>query len=93
MQQVYGDTKPVEDVVAMLKQFRSSSVPRDQEVFACMIHNLFDEYRFFPRYPDRVGASNSAEAAGQGCACMERAARRVHVRGGQELQGFVCEQL
>jgi CCR4-NOT transcription complex subunit 1 len=26
---------------------------REQEVFACMIHNLFDEYRFFPRYPER----------------------------------------
>lgn len=22
-------------------------------MFACMIHNLFDEYRFFPRYPER----------------------------------------
>ena len=31
----------------------SWAVQREQEVFACMIHNLFDEYRFFPRYPER----------------------------------------
>lgn len=26
---------------------------REQEIFACMIQSLFDEYRFFPRYPER----------------------------------------
>lgn len=26
---------------------------RDQEVFACMIQSLLDEYRFFPRYPEK----------------------------------------
>jgi CCR4-NOT transcription complex subunit 1 len=41
-------------VVQMLKQFKSSPSAREREVFACMIHNLFDEYRFFPRYPDKV---------------------------------------
>lgn len=24
-----------------------------QEVFACMLRNLFEEYRFFPQYPDK----------------------------------------
>jgi CCR4-NOT transcription complex subunit 1 len=41
-------------VIQMLKQFKNSTNTREQEVFACMIHNLFDEYRFFPRYPDKV---------------------------------------
>ncbi len=72
MQQVYGDTKPVEDVVAMLKEFRASSVSRDQEVFACMIHNLFDEYRFFPRYPDKVSAGCCAWGGMRG-ACVHGA--------------------
>lgn len=24
-----------------------------QDVFNCMIRNLFEEYRFFPQYPDK----------------------------------------
>ena len=24
-----------------------------QDVFACMLRNLFEEYRFFPEYPER----------------------------------------
>jgi hypothetical protein len=54
-QQVYRGVRSVEDVVTMLQTFRSSPVPREQEVFACMLHNLFDEYKFFSRYPDKVG--------------------------------------
>ena len=27
--------------------------PLFQEVFACMLRNLFEEYRFFPQYPDK----------------------------------------
>ncbi len=26
---------------------------REQKIFSCMIHNLFDEYRFFQKYPDK----------------------------------------
>eukprot|EP00798_Chlamydomonas_sp_ICE-L_P003954 gene3954-14033_t len=52
-QKIYSEQKPIEEVVQMLKQFKSSQSAREQEVFACMIHNLFDEYRFFPRYPDK----------------------------------------
>ena len=25
----------------------------EEAIFSCMIHNLFDEYHFFPRYPAR----------------------------------------
>lgn len=53
-QKIYSEARPIEEVVAMLKAFKASPNPREQEVFACMIHNLFDEYRFFPRYPDKV---------------------------------------
>ncbi len=37
----------------LLRGFQSSTVPREQEVFACMVHSLFDEYRFFQNYPDK----------------------------------------
>jgi len=52
-QKIYSEARPLEDVVGMLRGFKVSANPREQEVFACMIHNLFDEYRFFPRYPDK----------------------------------------
>ena len=31
---------------------RISKDSRDQSFFACLIHNLFDEYRFFAKYPE-----------------------------------------
>ena len=37
----------------MLKQFKNSDKPQEREIFTCMIHNLFDEYRFFHKYPDK----------------------------------------
>ena len=37
----------------MLKRFKSSESQREQEIFACMIHNLFDEYQFFHKYPEK----------------------------------------
>lgn len=52
-QKIYSEQKPVEEVVHKMKQFKSSQSSRDQEVFACMIHNLFDEYRFYVQYPDK----------------------------------------
>ena len=52
-QRIYTSEIQIEAVVEMLKAFKTSAQQREQEVFACMIHNLFDEYRFFPRYPER----------------------------------------
>lgn len=37
----------------MLKRFQNSPDTREQEIFACMIHNLFDEHRFFHKYPEK----------------------------------------
>ena len=51
---IYSEQTRLEDVITMLKQYKSSSEQREQEVFACMVHNLFDEYRFFPNYPDKA---------------------------------------
>ena len=42
-----------EQVLAMLKSFKNSSDKRERDVFSCMLRNLFEEYRFFPQYPDR----------------------------------------
>ena len=37
----------------MLKRFQASSSNHEQQVYACMVHNLFGEYRYFPKYPDK----------------------------------------
>lgn len=37
----------------MLKKFHESSNKREREVYSCMLRNLFEEYRFFPTYPDK----------------------------------------
>ncbi|CCI49970.1 unnamed protein product [Albugo candida] len=51
-QQIYTSEQNINDVVAMLKRFQTSRDERERQIFFCMIHNLFDEYRFFPRYPE-----------------------------------------
>ncbi|KAG2387119.1 hypothetical protein C9374_002154 [Naegleria lovaniensis] len=42
----------VEVGVEKLKEMKLSKTRADQEMFACVIHNLFDEYRFFSQYPE-----------------------------------------
>ena len=43
----------IDEVLELLKRFQSSGVQREQDVFNCMIKNLFEEYKFFPQYPDK----------------------------------------
>ena len=38
----------------ILRKFQTSGVQRETDVFFCMIKNLFEEYKFFPQYPDKV---------------------------------------
>jgi len=52
-QQVYAGQRKINDLVDMLGGFLRSNNAREREVFSCMVHNLFDEYRFFPKYPDK----------------------------------------
>ena len=49
----------IPQIVDILARFKSSMIPREQQIFKCMIHNLFDEYQFFPRYPDKELAVTS----------------------------------
>ncbi|XP_050435609.1 CCR4-NOT transcription complex subunit 1 isoform X4 [Adelges cooleyi] len=43
----------IDEVLEMLKRFQDSPVKRDRDVFGCMLKNLFEEYRFFPAYPEK----------------------------------------
>ncbi|OTB01909.1 hypothetical protein M426DRAFT_74942 [Hypoxylon sp. CI-4A] len=48
---MYGKESDVKDVVHRLEEYKHSRDPLDQDIFACMIHGLFDEYSHFIDYP------------------------------------------
>lgn len=52
-QKIYTSDISIDEVIFLLKKFKSSTEKREQEIFRCMIHNLYDEYRFFHKYPDK----------------------------------------
>lgn len=48
---LYEGDMSITSFVEMLQTLKRSTETRDQDVFACMLHSLFDEYRFFADYP------------------------------------------
>lgn len=56
---MYSKEMDIKEIVDMLVRMKVSDVPHDQDVFACMIHSLIDEYRFFSEYPLTALASTS----------------------------------
>lgn len=52
-QNIYTSKQSIAEIVEMLKQFKTSGNSKENEIFACMVHNLFDEYRFFSKYPEK----------------------------------------
>jgi len=45
-------TMSIDEVLDLLKKFQESNVQRELEVFNCVIKNLFEEYKYFPQYPE-----------------------------------------
>jgi len=39
------------ELIEIMKRFKESEVKKEQEIYACMLHSLFDEYRFLHKYP------------------------------------------
>jgi hypothetical protein len=68
----------------VLKGFKNSTLGREQEVFACMVHNLFDEYRFFPKYPDRELHTTGKQ---QRSAVQCRGPCELHRQAGAQQEG------
>jgi CCR4-NOT transcription complex subunit 1 len=52
-EKIYKGELSIPQVIDHLQRLKMSPNPRELETFKCMIHNLFDEYKFFARYPDR----------------------------------------
>lgn len=48
---MYSQKSEVGEVVNALQNYKHSRDPEDQDVFACMIHGLFDEYSLYGTYP------------------------------------------
>ncbi|KAF2473358.1 Not1-domain-containing protein [Lindgomyces ingoldianus] len=48
---MYSGESDVRDIITILKKYKESQDPADQDLFACMIHGLFDEYNCFGEYP------------------------------------------
>ncbi|KDQ13139.1 hypothetical protein BOTBODRAFT_188668 [Botryobasidium botryosum FD-172 SS1] len=48
--QMYEEHIAVDHIIALLQQYKVSNNPRDKEIFACTLHSLFDEYKFFQQY-------------------------------------------
>ena len=52
-EKIYSHEVSVHDIIDTMSRLKNSYNPRDNMVFHCMIHNLLDEYRFFPKYPEK----------------------------------------
>ncbi|KAI8628453.1 Not1-domain-containing protein [Xylariaceae sp. FL1651] len=48
---MYSEESEVKVVVQRLDAYKHSREPLEQDIFACMIHGLFDEYSHFSGYP------------------------------------------
>ncbi|KAF8510218.1 Not1-domain-containing protein [Hysterangium stoloniferum] len=52
--QMYDEHITIDQVIQMLQRTKESNNSRDHEIFSCMLHFLFDEYKFFQSfYPQR----------------------------------------
>ncbi|XP_043707891.1 CCR4-NOT transcription complex subunit 1-like isoform X2 [Telopea speciosissima] len=51
--QMFSGQLSIDAMVQMLARFKESPDKREQSIFECMIANLFEEYKFFPKYPER----------------------------------------
>ncbi|KAH7041928.1 CCR4-Not complex component, Not1-domain-containing protein [Macrophomina phaseolina] len=48
---MYSGESDVRHIIEELQKYKTSEDPADQDLFACMIHGLFDEYNCFGEYP------------------------------------------
>ncbi|XP_062205575.1 uncharacterized protein LOC133907537 isoform X2 [Phragmites australis] len=51
-QQMFAGQISIDAMIQMLSRFKESKDKRELSIFSCMISNLFEEYKFFPKYPD-----------------------------------------
>ncbi|KAI9280718.1 CCR4-Not complex component, Not1-domain-containing protein [Sporodiniella umbellata] len=52
-EKIYSGEISIEGMIEKLRMFSQSKDSRENDVYACMLHNLLDEYNFFPKYPEK----------------------------------------
>mmetsp|Transcript_12253 Transcript_12253/g.31061 ORF Transcript_12253/g.31061 Transcript_12253/m.31061 type:complete len:2192 (-) Transcript_12253:27-6602(-) len=52
-QRIYTGQITIDEAIQLLLHFKNSASHRERDVYGCMLNNLFDEYRFFSKYPDK----------------------------------------
>lgn len=50
---LYKEEMSIPELIDLMTRYKNSNSNKDREIFACMMTNLFDEYRFFNRYPEK----------------------------------------
>ncbi|KAJ5728348.1 CCR4-Not complex component N.t1.c1 C-terminal [Penicillium malachiteum] len=48
---MYHDELSLREMLELMRQYKSSHEPEEQELFACMVHGLIDEYHCYHEYP------------------------------------------
>ncbi|XP_047314979.1 CCR4-NOT transcription complex subunit 1-like isoform X3 [Impatiens glandulifera] len=51
-QQMFSGQMTIDAMIQMMIQFNESHDEREKSIFGCIIRNLFEEYKFFPKYPE-----------------------------------------
>ena len=52
-ERLFNETLDVTEVIVSLQTFKNSSNKRDRQVWDCVVYSLFEEYRYFLRYPEK----------------------------------------
>ena len=52
-QNLFHSEVTIDEIIDKMKSYRNSQNQKESEIYACMIHSLLDEYRFFYQYPER----------------------------------------
>ena len=50
---IYAGDLSIDQALEMLRESKSATTTHDKDIFACMLHSLFDEHKFFHQYPAR----------------------------------------
>eukprot|EP00002_Diphylleia_rotans_P016402 TRINITY_DN318_c0_g1_i1.p1 TRINITY_DN318_c0_g1~~TRINITY_DN318_c0_g1_i1.p1 ORF type:complete len:1661 (+),score=335.47 TRINITY_DN318_c0_g1_i1:681-5663(+) len=50
---IYAGSMSIEQVIQTLTHLHDSANKHENNIYNCIIHNLFDEHRFFPKYPEK----------------------------------------
>eukprot|EP01132_Coremiostelium_polycephalum_P002550 gene2550-3156_t len=50
---LYSGEITLDQIINTLKEYKNSKNQREQEIFRCLLFNLFDEYKFLQDYPDK----------------------------------------